>query len=290
MTDTLDATAVAAVARLAAAGSEPFPADPDQAYIVQDADGAHRLIDTWDPDYAPCPRSSARRVEADDVDSLAAYLDRLADNTALEVWADRRAGEVVAVLNAPAGPGETGWADHRAVLKLRTSPDWAEWRELSGRLVPHEQMAEFLEDHQRNLVEPDAATAIEIAQSIRGAANARWESTHMLQNGQRAFEWREEVEAKAGRKGQLEIPTRLRIAVPPYLFGRPFDVTALFKFQIRDGRLFLGVKLLDPDLVEDAAFGETAQRVADALAEKHPGVPVLAGGPGPAAPRRPGLG
>jgi uncharacterized protein YfdQ (DUF2303 family) len=207
---------------------------------------------------------------------LAAYVAAQAphDGAPVELWADEGERQITAVLDPPSG-GVPDWAGHRAALVMELSAEWLDWTASAGQLRPQEDAAVFVEDHLRDFLEPDAATMLELVQSLQGRTNVAWESTHLVASGQRSFGWREQVEAQAGAKGQLTVPTKVKIAVPVFEGAAPSTVTALFKYRIRSGGLSLGFKLLDVDEAERAAFGA----VVSATAEVMPGRTVYWGRP-----------
>jgi uncharacterized protein YfdQ (DUF2303 family) len=220
-------------------------------------------------------RSAPRRVRGDvtvtDTASWLAYYGKHHD-ARTEVFGDVTASSVTAVLNAP-GAGDPAWGDHRLTLQLQHSPAWLAWGALNGRMLTQEQFAEHIEDRTPDLVEPDAATMLEVAQTVRATTNVKFESGSRLHDGQRRFQYAETMEGKAGTRGELTIPTALSLQLQVWR-GVPIvvPVTARFRFRISADGLRLAFVLDRVEDVLDAAW-------ADLLGEltEHIDVPVLAG-------------
>ena len=83
----------------------------------------------------------------------------------------------------------------------------------------------------------------------------------MLANGQRVLRWEEEIDGKAGQKGDLKIPADLELVMAPFIGADPVLVTARFRYRINGGNLTLGVKLVDPLAALDAAFRRICEQL-----------------------------
>jgi uncharacterized protein YfdQ (DUF2303 family) len=102
------------------------------------------------------------------------------------------------------------------LLALRKTEAWEQWLALDGKLMGQEQFAEFLEDHLPELLDPAAATMLEIAQSIQAATKAEFQSGTRLSTGERQFAYVENVTAKAGQRGDLTIPETFVVGLVPF--------------------------------------------------------------------------
>lgn len=255
----------------------PVPLDTSEVYLVTDASGERRVIDTDAWGWAP--RRVARTVVVVDAASLLSYLHQQnVSDRGPEVWADRVAFEVHAVLDPPTSAEDPGWCDHQAVLRLRPTPEWQTWMAGSGKLGGQQDFAELLEDRAADIVTPAAAHMLELAQSFHATNRVSFESSSFLADGQRGLEYREQVEAKAGRTGQLVIPAVFELGLRPFEGGPPYKVTARLRYRIEDGRLRIGYKLLDPESVQRAAFVDVVDEVRTGLDAQWQ--PIRFGGPG----------
>ena len=101
----------------------------------------------------------------------------------------------------------------------------------------------------------------------RAGNNLAFGLQNILANGQRQFQWEETTEAKAGDKGNLKIPGELILVVRVFQGSDPVQMTARFRYQLREGVLRIGIKLAEPDLAVEEAFN-------DVTAAVQAGVPV----------------
>lgn len=249
-------------------------------YAVRDADGGIVLLPT--PTYLDdleCQRLKAaparikRSVTVRDADSLIAYLaaNTDADDPAniglehhhgagdLEIWADLDGRRIKAILD-----GGRGHRQHFATLELRHSREWSEWAGVDGKLVPQVAFAQFIEDHISSIGAPDGGTLLDVVQTLSAKTKVDFKSSSLLANGQRQFEFAETIEAKAGQKGTLAIPTELTLVLRPFQGSEPVALQARFRYRLDDGQLFLGVRLAEPDRALEAAFQQVVDEVQEA--------------------------
>lgn len=249
-------------------------------YAVRDADGGIVLLPT--PTYLDdlerqrlkaAPARIKRSVTVRDADSLIAYLaaNTDADDPAdiglehlhgagdLEIWADLDGRRIKAILD-----GGRGHRGHSATLELRHSREWEEWAGVDGKLVPQVAFAQFIEDHISSIGAPDGGTLLDVVQTLSAKTKVDFKSSSLLANGQRQFEFAETIEAKAGQKGTLAIPTELTLVLRPFQGSEPVALQARFRYRLDEGQLFLGVRLAEPDRALEAAFQQVVDEVQEA--------------------------
>lgn len=264
--DETDGTAVTEIAQLALNGSEPTRLEDGQIYSIPDGDGGVMLLRT--PKFAErekeAPTRIARSVTVRDADSLIDYITRYTadDVDYLEVWADLESRKVTAVLN-----GIDGWGDHRATLDVRLSPEWKQWREIDGKLLDQVTFAQFIEDHLGTIASPDGAELLEICQTLEAHVGVDFKMQNILANGQRQFRWEEQIDGKAGAKGDLKIPAELALVLRPFVGCEPIGIVAKFRYRPTPGDLRLGVHLVGTDDALENAFADVVKSVQQ-------GVPV----------------
>lgn len=244
------------------ATATPRELEPGRIYLVTDADGEQRIVDT--DTYADAPRHYNRQVTVLDADSLAAYV-LTQDNQwdGVEVWSN----------SGPDGlhPAITALLDgslrrvHTAQVEFRPTPEWTAWTKINGQLLTQVQFAEFVEDHVDQITTPDGATMLELAQSIRAKKSSNFQSDQRLSSGQVQLMYTENIDAKAGRAGKIEIPDELTLALRPYMGARTYKVTAKFRYRLSEGALALGVKLMQPERITEAVLTDALTTLHEAL-------------------------
>ena len=76
--------------------------------------------------------------------------------------------------------------------------------------------------------------------------------------------YEENIEGRAGKSGDMEIPTRITLALAPFEGGEPYKVTARLRYRLNNGTLTLGVVLDQLDDVLRGAFGDIVEKVEQA--------------------------
>ena len=259
-----EAKTVADLAQQAANAEELYEGN---IYLVANAEGGVRLVDT--DEYADRPRRKAEISKVvSDQDSFEAYLNKHAVPEETEITASVRSAHFTAVINAGTAE-EAGWGDHYVQLQLRASDEWTKWTNASGKLMRQEEFAEFIEDNAQNIVEPSSAEILEIAQSLQIKRGVDFESGTRLADGNVQFGYRETTNATAGATGQLSVPATLSIALRPFDGGEAYKVTAHFRYRLQGSVLLLGFKLQEPAKIREDAFKEVAGGIRDYAEKGH---------------------
>lgn len=203
---------------------------------------------------------------ADDTETLG-----VGNNGPHAVYADEDAMALVAILNDHY-EDYAGWRDDRIALALRRRPEWEEWKAKDGQMMKQEEFAVFIEDHLAEIVRPEAAVMLDIAQTFQAEIEGGFKQATRLQSGAVQFRYEENIGAKAGTGGTMDIPEELGLEVVPFFGGPKYGLSARFRFTLRAGDLKLGYKLNRPGDVERAAFTNIVGAVATEL-----GIKTIAG-------------
>lgn len=270
-----DGITVTAIADLAVAASEPYVVEPDtggkpHAFVIPDGHTLH--VEDFGK-YGARPARSVSHVTVRDEGSLIALCRDL--GTRPRVYADPVNQAIVAILNDDEDPGTAGWRDNRVTIQLVQTEEWKAWIAKNGELMPQREFAEFIEDHFRAIVNPDAATMLEIAQSLEATSHLRVKSSQRLRDGQRKLVYEEDTQARAGAEGDLEVPETLEIALVPWR-GRGdtrIPMTARLRFRTTGGNVTMGYKLVDLEGIVEEAFREITDAITAA------GIEVITGKP-----------
>lgn len=267
-----DVEAAAELGRRAANAAPPAPYDlaPATSVVVRTVRTDER-VETVDLerllDAPRRPRGLALLYEPGD---FAAYVDRL-EGPATTVWADEDNLTVTALFNDHTA-ADAGWRDHHARLQVRRDPDWQAWVNRDTVLGNQAEFAEHVEDQAHTIVDPDAATMLEVATSFQARRDASFSRATRLDSGDVQLSWSEETTASAGASGRLEVPRRFTLRLAPFLGVASVEVVALLRYRLRDGRLGIGYKLHRPDVAEHNAFADIRAGIANATTS-----PVLCG-------------
>jgi uncharacterized protein YfdQ (DUF2303 family) len=263
------------VAELARSATEPHKVEPGGIYLIATADGQVKQIDLTGDTYRDTPRRKTGTTTVRDAASFLAYWAKHAD-TDSEVYADREALTITAVLNAHTDGGAR-FGDHRLVLRLKHTESFMAWKAASGQPMGQVPFAEFLEDHRIDIHTPPAAELLELAQTFQATTRVTFKSASSLKSGQRQLSYVEETDASAGAKGQIAIPDSFDLGLAVFQGATEADaVTARLRYRVSgEGRLTLIFILDRLTEVVDAAFEGVVAAIDTDVA-----VPILRGTPG----------
>jgi uncharacterized protein YfdQ (DUF2303 family) len=254
---------------------------PGQMYAFPTADG-YELLDLDRDEYTnrlPAPLRKTGTVVVEDVASFADYYRKHGDGSS-EVYVNIDQRRITAVLDAHQLEGPR-WGQHRLVLALKATEAWNAWIGNDRKEQSQQQFAEFIEDRLSDIREPVAADMLEIATTFQAKSKVNFTSALALSNGERKLVFEETTDASAGSKGNLEVPTRFKIAVKalelPVADGEDpvyYGINARFRYRIQSGQLKVLYLLEEPAaIMRDAVLAVVGQ------VETELGVKVLRGVP-----------
>jgi uncharacterized protein YfdQ (DUF2303 family) len=268
---------VDAIASLARDAAEAEELTPGEFYAFRLGNQVH-TIDLTGDEYRDAPRRRTGTTTVRDVPSFLALWGKFADGDS-EVYANRDTRAIIAILNAHRDSTIVDGArfgDHRIILQLKHSEAFTAWNTINSRAMSQTAFAEFIEDHRSDVRTPTAADLLELAQDFQATSKVTFRSGTALKSGQRTLNYVEQIDATAGKNGQLEIPDELQLALPVFEGAQVADqVTARLRYRIDgDGRLALTVVLDQLTDVINAAFEGVIVEIAAGVA-----VPILRGTP-----------
>ncbi|NUS86346.1 MAG: DUF2303 family protein [Streptomyces sp.] len=238
--------------------AEHHELEPGKFYVFNTPTGIAD-VDLTGPEHTGIPPRKRGTTTVRDAVSFLAYWAKHSD-TSSEVYADAEKLTVTAVLDAH-HPEAPRFGSHRLHLALRETEAWKQWMRCDGLLVSQDAFAEFLEDHLPELLDPDSATMLEIAQSFQAAVKVDFQSATRLSSGQRQFQYVETQTSKAGQKGTLSVPETFTIGLVPFEGSEGYRLTARLRHRITPDGLKLGYKLERPDEVRRTAFADVVKAI-----------------------------
>ncbi len=270
----------AAVARTAREAIEVHKMRLDGPEFALVPEGTEKIdIDPWfqKPYFESTPPREFGEYQLGTVDSLVEYVNEHLKSGQTTIWVPVTRGPIVAVINDH-NNDSPGWGDHRAIVDLGTTPEWDHWMRFHNQLVDQDEFANHIEEGLAEVVTPDGAELLEVAQSIEASLGGRFKSSHRLHDGRVQMEYSEEVDASAGEDGRLTIPREIELAVAPFAGEGTYKVKARFRYKIAGGKLQLGYKLDRPELVKRDAFESIADRLRQEFGRVYHGTPAKSQG------------
>lgn len=249
--------------RQAERSPDPYSLDAESRLVIDRVRDDEQLRTLDLEPFLPAPLAPRGDAVTHVVDDFCRYVNRLVDLDHTTVWCDMNRNRIVAVLDDHADHAAAGWRRHTVRLALQPEPDWLHWGKLHGKTTSQAGFAEHIEDGAHSVVQPSAADMLELATSMQAKRNVTFSQGSRLSTGDVALTFEEETQAKAGARGQLEIPERFTIRVAPWTFVDPVDMTARLRWRIERGALQIGYTLLRPDRVMQDAFAGLVAKVRD---------------------------
>lgn len=205
-----------------------------------------------------------------DVDSFLAELGRrpLTPGVAT-IWGSMDQGRIVAVYDDHPADGGANWRDDRLLMELEADDDWKAWHALSGQWMRQDQFADAIEELLHTVVSPDQADLMEVIASVRASTKGTFESRQNRANGSISVGYSQEVTAKAGRRGELEVPEQIQLRLRPWAGQeQTYVVGAYFRLLIADGDLRLAIKLKPTRQILRQAWNDQCAQIVDALGDE----------------------
>lgn len=143
---------------------------------------------------------------------------------------------------------------HRVVFAAPETAEWQAWRKNNAQDMSQEDFAQFIEDMAPDLIEPDAATMLEVASTLQATTEVSFHRAIRLDNGQTQLHYNQQINGSAGEQGRLTIPTVIKIGVQFFRGGSRYELDARFRYRLRNGGVKLRYELVRPDKAVEAAL------------------------------------
>lgn len=254
-----------AIAEIAARVQIPFVVDEGSLHlphITVGADGRAHVTDVTA--FARKPRDVREHVIFTEVESWLAYVERFRTPETI-LFGNPETATVDAVFDYHADSATPGLCENRATWKMRTSDEWRAWSAIDGQLMRQDAFAEHLVGHRGEVLRPDAATMLELAQSFQATTEVAFKSRVSLETGAVTFLVDEKVEG-TGMVGEraVKAPQTLTLRMPVIAAGAPLELTARLRWRtVRDG-LRLGIVIEQAAQIIRQAFTDAVTGIETA--------------------------
>ena len=263
MEDLNNKTEAETVAALAALGLEVRAAEEGAKPFVIVPEGCEvRELE----DHLQQPIRKTGTIKVRDVDSFIAVVKAQASESTV-LYRTVEPAKFVAVFNDHGKVDGTGpgWGDHRAVYDCPQSPEWRAWKGADKRQMTQADFAQFIEDNLPDIVEPKAADMLEVSRTLQAKKKVNFASGIRLDNGQQQFTYEEQIDGRAGGKGQINVPEVFTIGVPVFENGPRYAVRARLRYRISDaGALTMWLDLERPHKIIEDAVAELKKTIEEA--------------------------
>lgn len=177
------------------------------------------------------------------------------------------------------GPESPRWGDHKVNLKARPSLPYAMLQTLHEKFYAQPDFAKMLKKLARFATAPDAATMLEIAQSLTLTSAGEFENLYDDVTGSVKLNYSLAVSARANsaaQKKDLDVPGHFEFQMPVMEGGDPQTICCEFRYRVppsADAKLALGLSIVDKEYIEKDALDAVAISIVE-----NTGLLVLMGG------------
>jgi uncharacterized protein YfdQ (DUF2303 family) len=172
--------------------------------------------------------------------------------------------------------GISNWGDHKVTFTLETTPEWARWVANSGKLMPQEAFAEFIEENMADITMPYAGDILDMAQGLVGRKGVQFKSGRNLKDGSIKLEYVETIDVQgtcSRRDDAFKVPDSFQLAIVPFVGASSVAIEARLRFRIgTDGKLSFAYLLNRPYRLIEEAFNATRADI-----EVQTGIKVMLG-------------
>jgi uncharacterized protein YfdQ (DUF2303 family) len=261
------------VASLGAAALEPKEVG-DTWHLLVPPNFTHREITDAIEKAKGTPNRKRGAVKLKDIPSLLAYCKDQAYAANGYIYADPDTRTITAVFNDQRAADTPGWRDHRAEFTAEYTPEFSRWLRANGQQMDQTAFAEFIEDNMADIPEPFAQALLEVATTIQATSGISFSSAKRLQDGQTQLSYVENIDAKAGTGGAVQIPKEFALGLRIFKNGDGYKLKARLKYRLSGGSVKFWYELDRPEKSVEDAFAGYVSNVREAS-----GYTVLIGTP-----------
>lgn len=209
------------------------------------------------------PRFLSQVVETHSAESFINYFNRFANKDSSAIFIDRITTRFTGIIDYHNSSDEPARTLHRVIYNAPKTDAANKWLGNNNEKMSQEDFALFIEDSQREILEPNAAEMLEIAASLKSTKNVDFKSGIRLDNGQVQFQYTETLNGQAGVNGQLSIPEKIKLALTIYKGGAPYEMEARFRYRITPTGLCMWYTLISPELYINDAIDDIEKVVTE---------------------------
>lgn len=233
-----------------------------KALVIPDNMKAVNLLEL-DEATRNAPRRLKQIFVAHSPKSFIDYFNRYATEGKSAIFIDRIENKFVGVIDFHENAETPHFAAHRCIYTAPKTEESIKWLKHNNEKMTQEDFALFIEDSQREILEPNPAEMLEIAASLKANNNVDFKSAMRLDNGQVQFTYTETINGQAGVNGHLAIPEKIKLVLTPFKGSTPYEVEARFRYRITQAGLQMWYTLISPHLVINDAINDIAAQVTE---------------------------
>lgn len=191
------------------------------------------------------PRRIKKKVEVTTAQSFIDYFEKFSSDSSM-ITCDIENATFKAVLDYH-DANKPDNCEHTLVYSCEPTEEYRAWTRNNGKKMTQIEFARFIEDNLEEIIKPEGAQMLEIAQTLKANTKTSFVSGTSLANGQTQLQYMESIDGSAGKKGEFKIPELIKLGM--LIFegdneGYPFE--ARFRYRIHEGTLTMWYDLIRP--------------------------------------------
>lgn len=199
------------------------------------------------------PRFIKQRVELETLGAFIGYVvDHCRPDTAVFVRVGELGAEFTAIMDYHGADGKAGRCAHVAAYTPQASSDWKAVLAVDRKVLEQEKFALFIEDNLKLFINPTPGSLLlEVVTNLHGKLDVSFTSIRRLNNGTVQLSYEEDMAMRGA--GQFELPTMLKLAVPPFDGEAPYEVDARLRCKLSSRKVEFEIQCVRlADVVRDA--------------------------------------
>lgn len=188
------------------------------------------------------PRRIQQKITFARLDSFCSYVNEF-KKSGTRIFVNSKTGGAHAILDYHTAEAAS-WKSHSAKFDPVFTESWQKWNGSNNQSFDQRKFALFIEDNALDIIEPAPAEMLDISQTLTAVINVNFKKGTHLENGSEQLQYEETIDAKAGRRGQLEVPSIFTLEISVFE-GRPKRrVQARLRYSIKEGVLSFSYALI----------------------------------------------
>ncbi len=151
------------------------------------------------------------------------------------------------------------WNDHYCFVNLLATREFTIWTAANKKEMTQCEFAQFLEENTDLFREPSGLSLLELVQSLEGKSHVDITQAIKMQTGALRLNFTETVELKGGTstaEGSLDIPTKLKVGIAPFIGVSAYEMTARLRYRVSNRKITFWYETVDSHLVVRAVAAD----------------------------------
>lgn len=162
-------------------------------------------------------------------DSFCQYVNDFKGSTT-KLFASIKGGNITAAIDYH-GKDDPSWSTHEATLQPTRTPEWEALRATQGKPFQQAAFADWLDEWNHIVIEPDSAKIIEVANNLQGTTACSFKSTIQRTNGNMVFSYTEDTQTN-----QIKVPEKIHFSVPLFWGQDLTNIQVALRFRVPEGK------------------------------------------------------